>query len=247
MKIHILNDLHIEFGEFEPPLTDADIVVLAGDIGVGVDGLHWAESRFPDKPVIYVPGNHEFYHHDIVLIDELRALAPNHIHVLNDDQVEIDGVRFLGSVLWTDFTLFGEADKWFSIQRARQGMNDFAIIRNHGQLFTPDDSVKLHEASRKWLAEMLAQPFVGETVVVTHHAPSSRSVPPRFARDLLTPAFASNLEELMGNDKMALWIHGHTHDPFDYDVSGTRVVCNPRGYAHHDLTPEFRPDLVVEI
>ena len=247
MKLHILNDLHIEFEDFVPPATDADVVILAGDIGVGMEGLRWAEARYPDRPVIYVPGNHEFYHHDITLIDELRAEAPEQIHVLNDDQVVIDGVRFLGSILWTDFALFGEADKWFSVQRARQGMNDFAIIQNNGQRFSPDDSIKLHETSRIWLANRLAEPCSGKTVVVTHHCPSPRSVPPRFARDLLTPAFASNLEELMGGDRVALWIHGHTHDPFDYEVSGTRVVCNPRGYAPHALAPEFRPDLVMEI
>lgn len=73
------------------------------------------------------------------------------------------------------------------------------------------------------------------------------SVPPRFARDLLTPAFASNLEDLMDGGRVQLWIHGHTHDPFDYEIHGTRVVCNPRGYAPYELTPGFRPDFVVEI
>jgi hypothetical protein len=99
MKLYILIDLHIEFEGFEPPDTDAGIVVLAGDIGVGGEGLRWAEDRFPDSPVIYLPGNHEFYHHDIMLIDALRERATDHIHVLNDDQVIVDGVRFLGSTL----------------------------------------------------------------------------------------------------------------------------------------------------
>lgn len=245
MKLYILNDLHVEFGIFEPPAADADIVVLAGDIGVGKGGLDWAKDRFPHKPVIYVPGNHEFYHHDIALINELKAGAPDNIHVLNNDM--IDGVRFLGSVLWTDFALFGEANKWFSVQRARQGMNDFAIIRNNGRLFSPEDSIQLHEVSRAWLARELAEPYAGKTVVVTHHAPSSQSVPPRFATDLLTPAFASNLENLMGGERVNLWIHGHTHDAFDYEVYGTRVVCNPRGYVPHGLTQEFEPDFAVEI
>ncbi len=247
MKLHVLNDLHIEFAEFEPPAVDADVIVLAGDIGVGVDGLRWAESHFPDKPVIYVPGNHEFYHHDITLIDELKSSASHNIYVLNDDAVDIEGVRFLGSVLWTDFALFGEVDKYFSVQRARQGMNDFSLILNSGERFTPDDSIKLHEASRSWLAQMLAEPFIGKTVVVTHHAPSSRSVAQQFAEDLLTPAFASNLEELMGSDRVTLWIHGHMHDPFDYEIFGTRVICNPRGYAPFALTPSFRADFVVEV
>jgi predicted phosphodiesterase len=247
MKLHILSDLHIEFGEFEPPATNADVVVLAGDIGVGVEGLRWAEAHFPDTPVIYVPGNHEFYHHDITLIDELKACAPAYIHVLNDDQVVIDGVRFLGSVLWTDFALFGEGEKFFAMQRARQGMNDFAVIQNSSQRFTPENAIKLHQASRSWLESCVAEPFTGKTVIVTHHVPSSRSVPRRFAQNLLTPAFASNLEALMDGERLALWVHGHTHDQFDYEVFGTRIICNPRGYAPHVLSPDFRPDWVVEI
>ena len=94
-----------------------------------------------------MPGNHEFYHHDIALIDELKAQAPDHIHVLNDDQVVIDGVRFLGSILWTDFALFGEADRFFAMQQARQQMTDFSIIENNGQRFTPEDAIRLHTAS----------------------------------------------------------------------------------------------------
>ena len=247
MKLHILNDLHIEFEDFEPPATDADVVVLAGDIGVGMEGLRWAEDRFPDKPVIYVPGNHEFYHHDIALIEELKAQAPDHIHVLNDDQIIIDRVRFLGSILWTDFALFGEGERFFAMQTARQRMTDFSIIQNHGRRFTPEDAIQLHTASRDWLAAMLAEPFDGKTVVVTHHAPSSQSVHPRYARDLLTPAFASNLENLMDGDRPALWVHGHMHESYDYEVYGTRVVCNPRGYAPDALTPDFRPDFIAEI
>jgi Calcineurin-like phosphoesterase len=247
MKLHILNDLHIEFEDFEPPATDADVVVLAGDIGVGLEGLRWAGDRFPDKPVIYVPGNHEFYHHDLALIEELKAQAPDHIHVLNDDQIIIGRVRFLGSILWTDFALFGEGERFFAMQQARRQMTDFSIIQNGGRQFTPEDAIQLHTASRDWLAAMLAEPLDGKTVVVTHHAPSSQSVHPRYARDLLTPAFASNLENLMDGDRPALWVHGHMHESYDYEVYGTRVVCNPRGYAPRALNPEFRPDFVVEI
>ena len=245
MKIHILNDLHIEFKDFEPPATDADVVILAGDIGVGMGGLPWAEKRFPDRPVIYVPGNHEFYHQDIALVEALKEQAPGHIHVLNDDQIIIDGIRFLGSILWTDFALFGEADKFFAMQAARQRMTDFSIIQNQGRSFTPEDAVRLHTASRDWLATMLAEPFDGKTVVVTHHAPSSQSVHPRYAHDLLTPAFASNLEDLMEGDRVSLWVHGHMHESFDYEIYGTRVVCNPRGYAPEALNPNFRSDWVI--
>ena len=110
-------------------------MILAGDIGVGLEGLRWAEERFPDRLVINVPGNHEFYRHDLTLIDELKEQPAEHIHVLNDDQVVISGVQFLGSVLWTDFTLFGEAGGFFAMQQARQHMTDFSIIQNNGKRF----------------------------------------------------------------------------------------------------------------
>ncbi len=92
-----------------------------------------------------------------------------------------------------------------------------------------------------------AQPFDGKTVVVTHHAPSPRSVHPRYAQDLLTPAFASDLEGLMDASRVALWIHGHTYEAFDYRVHGTRIVCNPRGYAPDQLSEGFRADLVARV
>ena len=247
MKLHVLNDIHIEFGDFRPPPTDADVVILAGDIGVGREGLDWAADRFPDRPVIYVPGNHEFYRHDLALTGELKSRAPDHIHVLNDDQVIIGGVRFLGCILWTDFALFGGADQFFAMQTARQRMNDYLLIRNQDRHFTPEDAARLHVASRAWLGSRLAQPFAEKTVVVTHHAPSLRSVPARYADHPLAPAFASDLETLMDERRITLWVHGHIHEAYDYTIRGTRVVCNPRGYFPGQLTPEFRPDCVVTI
>ena len=94
---------------------------------------------------------------------------------------------------------------------------------------------------------MLNEPFAGKTVVITHHAPSEKSVHPRYANNLLTPAFASDLEDLMEGDRVALWIHGHTHDVFDYEVYGTRVVCNPRGYLPYEAKNKFNPEWVIEL
>lgn len=247
MKIQVLNDLHVEFGEFDTPSTDADVVVFAGDIGVGADGLDWIANQNIGKPIIYVLGNHEYYHHEIELIDEIKRRAPVNIHVLDNDAVEIMGVRFLGCTLWTDFLIFGSADKWFSIQHAKKAMADFELISFKGERFSPEDSISLHERDLDWLKCMLSIPFSGKTVVVTHHFPTSKSIHPRFAADLLTPAFGSQLDDLMDGERIALWIHGHTHDAFDYDVYGTRVVCNPRGYVGYERNENFQPDLVIEI
>jgi len=151
MKLHILSDLHTEFADFDPPETDANMVVLAGDIGVGSGGIQWAERWSPKVPVIYVPGNHEFYGHDIRITDRLQAVAPDNIHVLNNDVLELDGVRFLGSTLWTDFRLYGEGEAWFSRQKARALIEDFISIRNGERPFTPEDSVSFTKRARHGL------------------------------------------------------------------------------------------------
>ncbi len=108
MKLHILSDLHTEFAGFSPPDTNADVVILGGDIGVGLGGIEWAAAHFADMPVIYVPGNHEYYGHAIELDDDLVNESVANIHVLNNDTVVINGVRYLGSTLWTDFRFYGE-------------------------------------------------------------------------------------------------------------------------------------------
>ena len=132
MQLHILSDVHTEFADFDLPEIDADVIVLAGGIGVGTGGLDWLSRQRRGSPVTYVPGNHEFYRHDLSLIDELRSRAPRDVHVLDNEAVVLGKVRFLGSTLWADFEIFGEMGKWFSIQRARQCMNDFALIRWDG-------------------------------------------------------------------------------------------------------------------
>lgn len=247
MRLHILSDLHTEFDEFDPPETDADIVVLAGDIGVGRGGIEWAVRQFGERPVVYVPGNHEYFHHDIGFMDELRSSAPANVRVLDNESCEFHGVRFLGATLWTDFMLYGEGEAWFSRQRARRSIDDFSVIRNGDRRFTPEDSVRLHEASKAWLVSELQTPFTGETVIVTHHLPATPSIASRYRNDPLNPTFASRLEDVIEIYRPDLWIHGHTHVACDYEIFGTRVVCNPRGYPGESADRKFQPGLVVEL
>jgi Icc-related predicted phosphoesterase len=247
MKIHILSDLHTEFSDFDPPETDADVVVLAGDIGVGRGGIHWADRHYPKVPVVYIPGNHEFYGHDVGEADQLFADAPSNIRVLSDDACEIGGARFLGSTLWTDFRLYGEGEAWFSRQKARALIEDFVSIQNGERLFTPEDSVELHEATKSWLVSELQKKFDGTTIVVTHHLPAAPSIASRYKNDVLNPAFASRLEDVIEEYQPDLWIHGHTHVHCDYEIFGTRVVCNPRGYPSEPTGKGFSPGLVVEV
>lgn len=251
MKIHVLSDLHLEYGPFELPATESDVLVLAGDIHTHTHGLEWAASVAQGKPVVYVLGNHEFYraHLSGLAVEMKKCASRLGIHLLDNDAVELDGVRFLGTTLWTDFALDGSGDAAVEAMRfADRWMNDFRLIRYGGKrIFTARDSWRLHQAAVAWLATKLAEPYSGPTVVVSHHCPHPESVPERFRGDPLSPAFCSNLEPLILRHGPSLWIHGHTHDSVDYFVGNTRILCNPRGYLGVELNAAFRPDFVVEV
>jgi predicted phosphodiesterase len=247
MKIHVLSDLHCEFAPFHPPPTDADVVVLAGDTSTGTRGIELARGWFPGRPVVYVAGNHEYYGESTPRLGRKLAEASqgSGIHYLENRQVVVGGVRFLGCTLWTDFELFGERQT--AMGAAQAMMNDFRLIRVDPiyHRFRPADARASHLVSRNWLAEQLDTPFDGPTVVVTHHAPSLRGVNPRFHDHPVTPAYASDLEWLL-DGRAALWIHGHTHVSVDYEMGGTRVLSNQRGYPE-DPVGGFDPALVVRV
>ena len=249
VRILVLSDLHHEMAPYVPGAVEADVVVLAGDIDKGANALQRAKDWFPTTPVVMVAGNHEFYGGATPrLIDKMKAVAVgSNVAVLERDELVIDGVRFLGATMWTDFSIFGgEAD--YYMEQARAGMNDFRKIRVSPEFsrFSPADALKLHRRTRAWLAERLDNPFPGPTVVVTHHAPSMKSCPPAHATDPLAAAFIVDLEQFMGVDRVRLWIHGHTHHCVNYDINGTQVVSNQRGYPG-ELVPDFNPGLVVDV
>lgn len=253
MKLNILSDLHLSLGVLPPPENDADIVVLAGDIARPKEAIAWAGALA--KPVFYVAGNHEFYGGSIATtVGELKHLSVGtNVRVLDDDEVFFEGVRFLGATLWTDFMLLGDGEKRAAaIEEALELIRDFSRIRlgEAGQrLFTPADSAALFDIHAAWLEGKLSEPYAGPTVVITHHAPSPRSIHPRFADSLLNLCFVSDAERLIEGSRVQLWIHGHTHDSFDYVLKGTRVVCNPRGYARNGVNenPLFGANFIVEI
>jgi predicted phosphodiesterase len=253
MKLNILSDLHLSLGALDIPENDADVVILAGDIARPKEAASWA-SGFA-KPELYFLGNHVFYGSSFAgTVDELKQLcAGTNIRVLDNDEVIVEGVRFLGTTLWTDFMLFGEGEKRAAAtQEALRFMRDFSRIRvgeAAEALFTPADSAALFNIHAGWLGSKLAEQYAGPTVVITHHAPSRKSIHPKFADSLLNACFVSDAERLIDGSCARLWIHGHTHDSFDYMLNGTRVVCNPRGYAKDGANenPLFNANFLVEI
>jgi 3',5'-cyclic AMP phosphodiesterase CpdA len=250
-RIRILSDLHLELSAWTPPSVQADVVVLAGDIDVGVRGLEWARRHFHDTPVVYVPGNHEFYgarFHEVldVLHESARSLG---IHLLDRDEVVLDGTRFLGTTLWAGFELYGSdaEDVARAMRDAKHLARDYRSIRFGPQgKFHPEHARELHRGQVKWLEDRLAEPGAGATVVVTHHLPHPRSIHPKYEGHRLNPGFASDLSRLL-RPPVRLWVHGHTHESLDYNVGDIRVMCNPRGYIPMQPNVAFDPALVVDL
>ena len=258
LRLWILSDLHRDVGLPWTPaeIPDADVAVVAGDVREGlVESVTWlAHVIRPHMPVVCVAGNHEFYRRTFV--EELargRAVAANlGVHLLEDDTVVIGGVPFSGCTLWTDYDLDGPDLRAASMEDARRGMNDHRLIsfqtKPRWMRFRPEEALAVHRASRAYLEGALAAPAAAPRrphVVVTHHAPSARSVAPAFRGKPLNPAFASRLDAFVEQAGPTLWVHGHTHASMDYRLGETRVLCNPKGYGGEN--PAFDPALVVEV
>ncbi len=254
MKIQVLSDLHLEHGGPVPAHhPEADVIVLAGDLAPYTKGLVAKLSEFwASAPhIVYVLGNHEFYGTEI---DDARAgladeCAEVGIHLLDPGTIRIEGTRFIGATLWTDLELYGKADEIGVHHRLRRGISDFAgAIRHRGRHFGTRESVRRHRSARHFIEEQLARAeLAGERVVViTHHAPSPRSIRQWFRDDPLNPAFASDLDRLIERYQPALWIHGHMHDPVDERLGKTKLVANPAGYAH-ERKRGFNPALCIDL
>ncbi len=249
MKLHVLSDLHVEFGDFSVPDVGADLIILAGDTHVGSRGLRWVLDQGLRVPVIYVLGNHEFYRDKFPgLIDKLKKEAEGtNVHVLENDSFEFGGFRFFGCTLWTDMALLGNPE--IAMAAAAGGMNDYRLIRNSKTYsrLRPIDTVAWHKSSVKKLREFLEASDPEKSVVVMHSCPSIKSIPERYRNHQLTPAFATNMESLIHHYQPCLWIHGHTHDSFNYEIGKTRIVCNPRGYVPNADNKEFEAGMIIEL
>lgn len=259
LKIQYASDLHLEFGGRKGELllarTDADVLILAGDISTGVQGILWAGelARERDVPVIYVPGNHEFYGrvHEYAL-KEMRDAAEEHgVHLLDCDELILDGVRFLGATLWTDYKAAPEIRQGLAMQECEDMMNDHRRIRtragNRYRKFLPKDAAGLHIRAREWLTENLAEPYQGTTVVITHHGPAPECQCPEYPVDALSGAYWSDLTDLFDPQAVQLWIYGHTHGNVDTRVNGVRLSSNQPGYPGETPSGKYDPDKVVQL
>ncbi|KVP39540.1 metallophosphoesterase [Burkholderia ubonensis] len=264
MKLRILSDIHVEFFGCTPPPADADAIILAGDIGAGLRGLEWAAQEFGETgvPVIYVPGNHEFYGWQMEDWQAKAAALAAEKGLLLGDRTSFrlakedeQPVRVLAATLWTDFALFGENHVEHCGKLTQRALYDYTAIRYQGAVLRWQDTKALHAQTISWLtAECEMAEAAGEKVVViTHHSPSIQSSLPVYLNDPVTAGFASNLEAFAAKH-VDLWVHGHMHNSSNYTLGRCRVVANPRGYPHQKWNPntrfenqQFNPVLVVEV
>lgn len=262
MKIQIVSDLHLEFGvdyELYEQMceTEADVLVLAGDIASGTSILRTLKEiqNQTGKFIIFVPGNHEYYGNTRKYLDSQLKLfnrTAKNIYILVEDQFRIDDVVFLGSTGWWD------GSGGHIGLTVRNSLNDFRLI---GDIMDDGDDGRSWGRASKSFFETNLQRYQNrdvKVVCVSHHLPHARSIMPRYASSPLNACFVNRWEELIYDYQPDLWIHGHTHGSFKYNVKDTIVVCNPQGYPITNYNgedvevttmenPDYNPSLVVEI
>ncbi len=250
MLIRLLSDLHQEFRPYEVQKLPEDkdtVLVLAGDIDVGTNACDFIiEQSANFAHVLYLLGNHEFYYNDLFrLADEIRhelSDIPN-VSFLDNDDVVIGDVRFVGSTLWSDMD--GEnPNSMFFIER---GLNDYSLIKRSGQRIVAATTINLFKQNMDYLDSVLREPHDGPTVVVTHNGPSFKSTHPIYRDSRINGAFHSNCERLMYDYDIAYWLHGHTHRTVAYEINGCKVRMNPFGYAELEESPDFDPTMRMEV
>jgi len=248
MKIKIVSDLHQEFGISNLDFNNADLVILAGDTNLDTKGIEWAKANIKDKPVIYLLGNHEYYKgsYPKTLNKIIEASINSNVTVLENSSVDFEDIRFHGATLWTDFSLFGSPVEYGIICQGQ--MNDYKQIRrdpSYSKLRTID-TYKIHQKSKAWLQQSLEESIGKKNVVITHHAPSIKSIPDLYKTDPISSAYASNLEDIIIKYQPLYWIHGHIHTPVRYHIGETEIISNPHGYLDEKYNG-YEKDFIIEI
>lgn len=234
MKIRLLSDLHHEFyesTELYENKDSADVLVIAGDLDVGYQRCWQALKRFADyhEHVVYVPGNHEYYHNNIAEFDSYikRFSTGTNIHFLNPNTKKIGDVVFIGATLWSNFNQLV-----FSKLAASQSITDFRVISG----FSTDKCAQLNTDHTKFFKEAYQLP--GKKVFVSHFLPDRACISPRFrGNSAINDYFANTLGDWISTLEESTWLFGHTHDLVDIHIGSTRVIANPYGYnKNHNYT-----------
>jgi len=262
-KVGILSDLHLEGSNIKLDNLNCDVLVLAGDISQNFSLLgNFFSYNIPEHiPVIYVPGNHEYerkcFHEVIDKLKEFERIFPN-INILQNEAKDIEGIRFIGTTLWSNFEGVEPSKKDKVKEWCKLNISDFSYIFKKDFInenafiwrpWSPDDMEEEFKKAYKFLEfELKKNHTENPKFVVTHFAPHQNSTSKKYEGELGNAYFINHLPELMGFSDY--WVHGHTHDSFEYNIQGTKVICNPRGYSKmYDLSQnlDFNKNFYVEV
>ena len=270
MKINLVSDLHLENGYQELP--GGEVLILAGDICEGRDFFKEFHSTrlLESKPgtykwvdffykecakydrVFYVLGNHEHYRGRFdKTYDQIKSCLPANVRLLENEYEEYNGVLFLGGTLWTDCN---KGDP-LTVHTVKYSMNDYRVIKNYYvnkdiyYKLTPEFTMSVHRKTCEYITKILEEKKDTPTVVITHHGPTFSSINEKYRRErTMNGAYTSDLSDLiLDHENIRVWVHGHMHDPADYEVGSTRVVSNPRGYLGYEDTSAFDPNFFFEV
>jgi Icc-related predicted phosphoesterase len=277
MKIALVSDVHLEFGDLDfDNDSGADVLILGGDICVASDmaqrdpyntmGEQYRSNRFHDffqrccdrfPHVIFIVGNHEHYHGDFAKtvphFKDVLGYLPN-LHILEKETWVLDDVTFIGGTLWTDMNKRSIR----TLHEISRMMNDFRCVDNSAKnsdqrgwnsRFTTTDAADDHDAMLEYIRLMIEGKFDQKFVVVGHHAPSRLSTHPRYAHEaIMNGGYSSELDNfILDHPQIKLWTHGHTHEDFDYQIGSTRILCNPRGYVNYEERADSWRLITVEV
>jgi Icc-related predicted phosphoesterase len=262
MRLWIFSDLHLEM---QPDIAlsypDADVAVIAGDVHRPMwQSVQWlADNIAPFMPVVFVPGNHEYYAGSVEGCNkrgQAAAAVVDGVCLLQDSTACFGDVRFVGSTLWTDYALGAtshpgrqrDLEIAFAMNECGSRLRDhtaIAVDDSMLEFWQPQHARAAHLKSRGFIESTLRDGYDGQTVVVTHHAPHPASIDRQYEGSLLNPAFASDLGDLIWECQPTMWIHGHMHNTSAFGIGETQVIYNPRGYGGEN--PAFDPGLVVTV
>lgn len=262
MKLNILSDLHLDINRKIPfYLEQPDIfTIVCGDISEDIsETSEWINDNISNG--VFVEGNHIGYKSKKTLqslLEYLSACFPMDCNVshLNNSYKIINDVVFVGSILWTDFELFGKQNRVIALKTAANNIKDFSCTyfnantdnQDDKTIFSPEDSANLFHVSIEYIKNICDKFSDKKIVIVTHHAPSFKSIPSVYKNDICSSAFASNLDDfILAHPNIKLWCHGHIHKAFDYHIGNCRIVCNPRGYIDDNEETGFTKCKIIEI
>ena len=277
MKIALVSDVHLEFGDLDfDNDSGADVLILGGDICVAADiaqrdpyrvmGEHYRSTRIHDffercsdrfPHVIFIVGNHEHYNGDFQkTIPHFRDVLGylKNLHILEKETFVLDDVTFVGGTLWTDMNRRDIR----TLHDVSRMMNDFRCVDNSARLtdgrgwndrFTTTDAADDHDAMLEFIRNTVEVNPAGRYVVVGHHAPSRLSTHPKYASEaIMNGGYSSELDNfILDHPQIRLWTHGHTHEDFDYQIGSTRILCNPRGYINYEERADTWKLITVEV